>query len=326
MTRPALDGPADGMPGELPDTTIGAREAFGLPGDLQVPAFSTVTDHVPDLDPAYRFQPEVTRAILAGFVHNRRVLVQGLHGTGKSTHIEQVAARLRWPCVRINLDGHLSRLDLLGKDTITVRDGHPVTEFVPGVLPWAVSRPVALVLDEYDAGRPEVMFVLQRLLERDGRLTLLDQSTVLRPHPSFRIFATSNTVGLGDLTGLYHGTQRLNHAQLDRWDITTTLNYLPLDEEVAIVLARMPETDPALVRQMVQFAGLTRSAYTAGDLATVMSPRGVISWAENTGLFGDVRTGLRVTFANRCDPDQQDLLGELFQRCFDTELDTAAAS
>jgi cobaltochelatase CobS len=314
--EPLTDLPGDG----LPDITVSARETFGLATDLQVPAFATATDHVPDVDPAYRFQPEVTRAVLAGFAHNRRVLVQGLHGTGKSTHIEQIAARLNWPCVRINLDGHLSRLDLLGKDAITLRDGHPVTEYVPGILPWAIGRPVALVLDEYDAGRPEVMFVLQRLLERDGKLTLLDQSTVLHPHPSFRIFATSNTVGLGDLTGLYRGTQRLNHAQLDRWDITTNLSYLPVAEEVAIVLGRVPGTDPAVVEQMVCFAGLTRSAYAAGDLATVMSPRSVISWAENTALFGDVVTGLRVTFTNRCDPDQHDLVGELFQRCFDSEL------
>jgi cobaltochelatase CobS len=307
-----------------PDRLLNAGDLFGFSTELRVPAFSQRDEHVPELDPVYRFNPAVTLAILAGFMHNRRVLVQGLHGTGKSTHIEQVAARLNWPCVRVNLDGHISRLDLVGKDAVVLRDGRQVTEFQPGIIPWALQRPVALVLDEYDAGRPDVMFVIQRVLERDGRFTLMDQNQVLTPHPQFRLFATANTVGLGNLNGLYHGAQRLNHAQMDRWNIVAALNYLPRDEEVAIVQARVPELDnergTELVQTMVALADLTRKGFAAGDLSTLMSPRTVISWAENLGIFGDVATSFCLSFANKCDESERSVVAEYFQRCFDREL------
>jgi len=258
-------------------------------------------------------------------MHNRRVLVQGLHGTGKSTHVEQVAARLNWPCIRVNLDGHISRLDLVGKDAVVVRDGLQVTEFQEGILPWALQRPMALVFDEYDAGRPDVMFVIQRVLEQNGRFTLLDQSRVLTPHPQFRLFATANTVGLGNLNGLYHGAQRLNHAQIDRWNIVAALNYLPADEEIAIVLARVPsladEAGRALVAKMVAVASLTRNGFAAGDLSTLMSPRTVITWAENLAIFGSVATAFRLSFANKCDDAERPIVAEYFQRSFDQELD-----
>jgi len=289
-----------------------------------VPAFSQRTEHVPDVDDAYRFNADVTLALLAGFARDRRVLVQGLHGTGKSSHVEQVAARLNWPCVRVNLDGHVSRLDLVGRDAVVLREGQQVTEFQEGILPWALQRPVALVFDEYDAGRPDVMFVLQRLLERDGRFTLMDQNRVLKPHPAFRLFATANTVGLGNLNGLYHGAQRLNHAQIDRWNIVAALNYLPAAEEAAIVTARVPslgdEKGQALVRQMVALAALTRKGFEAGDLSTLMSPRTVITWAENFELFSDVAQALRLSFVNKCDAAEQPVVAEYFQRCFDREL------
>ena len=302
-----------------PDTSVSVRE-FGIDSDMGVPAFSQRDPHVPEIDPSYRFNPDVTMAILIGFQRNRRVLVQGLHGTGKSTHIEQVAARLNWPCVRVNLDGQVSRFDFIGKDVITVRDGVQVTEFAEGILPWSLTRPVALILDEYDAGRPEVMFVIQRVLERDGRLTLLDQSRVLTPHPAFRLFATANTVGLGNLAGIYHGTQRLNHAQIDRWDIVAALNYLPEADEQAIVLARVPslDTEPGrrLVASMVAFANLTRAGFQLGDLSTLMSPRTVISWAENFEIFRNPATALRLTFMNKCDAAEWPIVDEYFQRCF----------
>src|SRR5687768_15339751 len=266
-----------------PERLLSVREVFGIDSDLMAPAFAERDDHVPEVDAVYRFNPDVTLAILAGFMRDRRVMVQGLHGTGKSSHIEQVAARLNWPCVRVNLDGHISRLDLVGKDAVVMREGLQVTEFQEGIVPWALQRPVALIFDEYDAGRPDVMFVIQRLLERDGKLTLLDQNRVLKPHRWFRLFATANTVGLGNLNGMYHGAQRLNHAQIDRWNIVATLNYLPAAEEVAIVQARVPglaaRTD--LLQAMVAFADLTRKGFAAGDLSTLMSPRTVISWAEN---------------------------------------------
>ena len=302
-----------------PDASVSVRE-FGIDSDMEVPAFSQRDPHVPEIDPSYRFNPDVTMAILIGFQRNRRVLVQGLHGTGKSTHIEQVAARLNWPCVRVNLDGQVSRFDFIGKDVITVRDGVQVTEFAEGILPWSLTRPVALILDEYDAGRPEVMFVIQRVLERDGRLTLLDQSRVLTPHPAFRLFATANTVGLGNLAGIYHGTQRLNHAQIDRWDIVAALNYLPEADEQAIVLARVPslDTEPGrrLVASMVAFANLTRAGFQLGDLSTLMSPRTVISWAENFEIFRNPATALRLTFMNKCDAAEWPIVDEYFQRCF----------
>ena len=308
-----------------PDRKISVREVFGIDTDLHVPAFAAGEEHVPEIDHAYRFNPDVTLALLAGFTRDRRVLVQGLHGTGKSSHIEQVAARLNWPCVRVNLDGHVSRLDLVGKDAVVLRDGQQVTEFQEGIVPWALQRPVALIFDEYDAGRPDVMFVIQRLLERDGRFTLMDQNRVIRPHRAFRLFATANTVGLGNLSGLYHGVQRLNHAQIDRWNIVASLNYLPRDEEIAIVQARVPALADAaggrLVAQMVALADLTRKGFAAGDLSTLMSPRTVITWAENVEIFRDPALAFRLSFLNKCDEAERALVAEYFQRCFDRELE-----
>ena len=308
----------------LPERRVGVREVFGIDSNLQVPAFAERDEHVPEVDDAYRFNPDVTLALLAGFAHNRRVLVQGLHGTGKSTHVEQIAARLNWPCVRVNLDGHVSRLDLIGRDAVVLREGRQVTEFQEGIVPWALQRPVALVFDEYDAGRPDVMFVIQRVLERDGQLTLLDQNRVLRPHPAFRLFATANTVGQGNLNGLYYGAQRLNHAQIDRWNIVATLNFLPRAEEVAIVQARVPalagDAQRALVERMVAVAELTRRGFETGDLSTLMSPRTVITWAENLGIFRDVGLAFRLSFANKCEDAERPIVAEYFQRCFDREL------
>ena len=303
---------------------VSVREVFGIDTNLRVPAFSQADAHVPEIDSVYRFNPEVTLALLAGFMHNRRVLVQGLHGTGKSTHIEQVAARLNWPCVRVNLDGHISRLDLVGRDTVVLRDGQQVTEFQEGIVPWALQRPVALIFDESDAGRPDVMFVIQRILEQGGQFTLLDQNRVLRPHPGFRLFATSNTVGLGNLNGLYHGAQRLNHAQMDRWNIVAALNYLPAAEEMAIVAARVPSlADPArqtLLEGMVALADLTRKGFAAGDLSTLMSPRTVITWGENLDIFQDPALALRLSFLNKCDEAERPVVAEYYQRCFGAEL------
>lgn len=311
-----------------PDLLLSARELFGLDVPLRVPAFSHRDEHVPEIDPAYCFDPDVTLALLAGFMHNRRVLVQGLHGTGKSSHVEQVAARLNWPCVRVNLDGHVGRLDLVGRDAIVLREGRQVTEFQEGIVPWALQRPVALVFDEYDAGRADVMFVIQRLLEREGAFTLLDQNRVLRPHPAFRLFATANTVGLGNLNGLYHGTQQLNHAQMDRWNIVAKLDYLAPAREAAIVRARVPALDDAagrgLVDRMVAVAGLTRQGFAAGDLSTLMSPRTVISWAENLQIFRDPALAFRLSFLNKCDEAERALVAEYFQRCFDLELRESA--
>ena len=312
-----------------PDIKVSIRQVFGIDSDLEAPAFSQATEHVPDIDEAYRFDEETTLAILAGFTHNRRVMIQGYHGTGKSTHIEQVAARLCWPCVRINLDSHISRIDLLGKDAIVLREGKQVTEFREGILPWALRSPTALVFDEYDAGRPDVMFVIQRVLEADSRLTLLDQNKVLRPHPSFRLFSTTNTVGLGDTTGLYHGTQQINQGQMDRWNIVTTLNYLAHDAEVEIVLAKAPSYDTAAGRKqigkMVVVAELTRAGFMAGDISTVMSPRTVIHWAENAKIFGDVALGFRMTFLNKCDETERPGVAEYYQRCFGEELPESTA-
>lgn len=314
----------------LPDTTISVRETFGFESDLTVPAYSKSDLHVPELDPDYIFDKPTTLAILAGFAKNRRVMVSGYHGTGKSTHIEQVAARLNWPCVRVNLDSHVSRIDLVGKDAIVVRDGMQVTEFREGILPWAYQHNVALVFDEYDAGRPDVMFVIQRVLESSGRLTLLDQSRVVRPHPAFRLFATANTVGLGDTTGLYHGTQQINQAQMDRWSIVTTLNYLPHDNEVGIVVSKAKSYDSKegreTVSKMVRVADLTRSAFVNGDLSTVMSPRTVITWAENAEIFGDLGFAFRLTFLNKCDDLERALVAEFYQRAFGEELPESAAN
>jgi cobaltochelatase CobS len=314
----------------LPDTTVSVREVFGIDSDLRVPAYSQGDAYVPDLDPDYLFDRDTTLAILAGFAHNRRVMVSGFHGTGKSTHIEQVAARLKWPCVRVNLDSHVSRIDLVGKDAIVLKDGKQVTEFKDGILPWAYQHNVALVFDEYDAGRPDVMFVIQRVLESSGRLTLLDQSRVIRPHPAFRIFATANTVGLGDTTGLYHGTQQINQAQMDRWSIVTTLNYLPHEQEVNIIAAKVKSLDNPkgreTVSKMVRVADLTRSAFINGDLSTVMSPRTVITWAENADIFGDLAFAFRVTFLNKCDELERTLVAEQYQRAFGVELKESAAN
>jgi len=309
----------------LPDRRVSVRDAFGIDSDLMVPAFGERDEHVPEVDTAYRFNPDVTLALLAGFTRDRRVMVQGLHGTGKSTHIEQVAARLNWPCVRVNLDGHVSRLDLVGRDAVVLREGQQVTEFQEGIVPWALQRPVALIFDEYDAGRPDVMFVIQRVLERDGKFTLMDQNRVIRPHPCFRLFATANTVGQGNLNGLYHGAQRLNHAQIDRWNIVASLNYLPAAEEIAIVQARVPSLADAaggrLVAQMVALADLTRKGFAAGDLSTLMSPRTVITWAENVEIFRDPALAFRLSFVNKCDEAERPLVAEYFQRCFDRELE-----
>jgi len=308
----------------MPDTRVSVRDLFGIDSDMTVPAFADRDSHVPDLDPTYRFDRETTLAILAGFAYNRRVMIQGYHGTGKSTHIEQVASRLNWPCVRINLDSHISRIDLVGKDAIVVRDGKQITEFREGILPWALQSPTALVFDEYDAGRPDVMFVIQRVLEVEGKLTLLDQNRVIRPHPSFRLFATANTIGLGDTTGLYHGTQQINQGQMDRWNIVAMLNYLKHDAETNIVCAKVKAYDtPAgrkIVSAMVNVADLTRAGFMAGDISTVMSPRTVISWAENNQIFNDVGYSFRVTFLNKCDETERPVIAEYFQRSFGEEV------
>jgi len=309
----------------VPDTMVSAREALGIDSDIRVPAFSTSSEYVPDIDDVYRFDRDVSLSILAGFAQNRRVLVQGFHGTGKSTHIEQVAARLNWPCVRVNLDGHISRLDLVGRDAIVIRDGKQVTEFQEGILPWALQRPVALIFDEFDAGRPDVMFVIQRILEKDGKFTLLDQNRVITPHPGFRLFATANTVGLGNLNGMYHGTQTLNQAQIDRWNIVARLDYLSADDEAAIVHARVPEmreraNGEALVSSMVAMADMTRQAFSAGDISTVMSPRTVITWAENLTIFDDNAKAFRLSYLNKCDDAEHSLIAELYQRCMGEEL------
>ncbi|MEE9140588.1 MAG: cobaltochelatase subunit CobS [Alphaproteobacteria bacterium] len=330
MTSSHDSGATGNHPPDLPDIAISVRQTFGLDSDMQAPAFSYASEHVPDVDDAYRFDHDTTLAILAGFAHNRRVLIQGYHGTGKSTHIEQVAARLNWPCVRINLDSHISRIDLIGKDAIVLRDGKQVTEYREGILPWALQRPAALVFDEYDAGRPDVMFVIQRVLEIEGKLTLLDQNKVIQPHPAFRLFATSNTIGLGDTTGLYHGTQQINQGQMDRWNIVATLNYLPHDKEVNIVLAKVPEYDDEegrrVVSTMVEIADMTRTGFIAGDISTVMSPRTVITWAENARIFGDVAFAFTLTFVNKCDEMERPTVAEYYQRCFDVELGDSAAT
>ncbi|MBE9606888.1 cobaltochelatase subunit CobS [Acetobacteraceae bacterium H6797] len=312
---------------EAPDTTLDVRATFGIDIDMKVPGFSIRTEHVPELDPTYQFDRDTTLAILAGFAHNRRVMVQGYHGTGKSTHIEQVASRLNWPCIRVNLDSHISRIDLIGKDAIVLKDGKQVTEFREGILPWALQHPCALVFDEYDAGRPDVMFVIQRVLEVEGKLTLLDQNKVIRPNPYFRLFATANTVGLGDTTGLYHGTQQINQGQMDRWNIVATLNYLPHAQETSIVMAKMgvDASDAKMKKQveaMVALADLTRAGFIAGDISTVMSPRTVITWADNARIFGDVGFAFRLSFLNKCDEAERATVAEYYQRCFNEEIPT----
>lgn len=322
------DAPARAHELDAPDTEISVREVYGLDTDMVVPAFSIGSDYVPERDDTYVFDHETTMAILAGFGHNRRVMIQGYHGTGKSTHIEQVASRLNWPCVRINLDSHISRIDLIGKDAIVLSEGKQVTEFREGILPWALQNPCALCFDEYDAGRPDVMFVIQRILEVDGKLTLLDQSRIIKPHPFFRMFSTANTVGLGDTTGLYHGTQQINQGQMDRWNIVTTLNYLPHEQEEEIVLAKLPayqkDEGRKAVEKMVALADLTRTGFMSGDISTVMSPRTVLTWAENAEIFDDKGFAFRVTFLNKCDEMERPIVAEYYQRCFGEDLPEAS--
>ena len=312
------------FPLNAPDIEVSAKEVFDIESNLKLPAFSLSNEYVPTIDETYQFDHDTTLAILAGFTHNRRVMVQGYHGTGKSTHIEQVASRLNWPCIRVNLDSHISRIDLIGKDAIVVKDGLQVTEFKEGILPWCLQNPAALVFDEYDAGRPDVMFVIQRVLEVEGKLTLLDQSKVIKPHPFFRLFATANTVGLGDTTGLYHGTQQINQGQMDRWNIVTTLNYLSLDREMDIVLSKNKNLNSAKgkekVANMIKVASLTRKGFIAGDISTVMSPRTVLHWAENAEIFKDTGYAFRVTFLNKCDDIEKNTIAEYYQRCFGEEL------
>ncbi len=307
---------------EKTDIELSAREIFGLDIDMKIPAFSTRNEYVPEIDSNYCFNKQVTMSILAGFVYNRKVLIQGYHGTGKSTHIEQVAARLNWPCFRVNLDGHITRIDLIGRDAIILKDDKQVTEFRDGIIPWALKRPIALVFDEYDSARPDVMFVLQRVLESKGKLTLLDTNQVINPHPCSRIFATANTVGLGDTTGLYYGVQPINQGQMDRWNIVATLNYLSLEEECAIIVAKVEQlkSDPELVKQMVTMADLTRQGFKSGDISIVMSPRTVITWAENYFIFNNLEESFKLTFLNKCDVSEYNIIAEYYQRCFNKEL------
>lgn len=319
-----------GLEMAAPDIMVDVGNTFGLDVAMSVPAFSKPSEHVPELDSAYVFDRETTLAILAGFAHNRRVIIQGYHGTGKSTHLEQVASRLNWPMVRVNLDSHISRIDLVGKDAIVLKDGKQITEFREGILPWAIQNPIALVFDEYDAGRPDVMFVIQRVLESSGRLTLLDQNRVIKPSESFRLFATSNTIGLGDTSGLYHGTQQINQGQMDRWNIVVTLNYLPHDVEAEIVLSKTPSFQTAegqkTISAMVRVADMSRNAFMNGDISTVMSPRTVINWAENAKIFDDIGFAFRVTFLNKCDELERPTVAEFYQRAFGEELPESAAS
>ncbi len=326
----AFDSTEDTLIALTPDTEVDTRSTFGVDFDMKVPAFSERDSHVPDIDPAYKFDPETTRAICAGFAFDRRVMVQGYHGTGKSTHIEQVAARLNWPLIRVNLDSHVSRIDLVGKDAIVLKDGKQITEFREGKLPWAIQRPIALVFDEYDAGRPDVMFVIQRVLEAQGKLTLLDQNRVIQPNKWFRLFSTTNTIGLGDTTGLYHGTQQINQGQMDRWSIVTTLNYLAHDVEAEIVLAKSPfyqtTEGKRIINAMVRVADMTRNAFMNGDISTVMSPRTVITWAQNAEIFGgDIGLAFRMTFLNKCDELERGTVAEFYQRAFGTDLPESTA-
>ena len=326
----AFDSSEDKLIALTPDREVDVRATFGVDIDMKVPAFTDRDSHVPDLDPAYQFDPETTRAILAGFAFDRRVMVQGYHGTGKSTHIEQVAARLNWPLIRVNLDSHVSRIDLVGKDAIVLKDGKQITEFREGMLPWAIQRPIALVFDEYDAGRPDVMFVIQRVLEAQGKLTLLDQNRVIQPNKWFRLFSTTNTIGLGDTTGLYHGTQQINQGQMDRWSIVTTLNYLAHEVEAEIVLSKAASYNTVEGRRtisaMVRVADMTRNAFMNGDISTVMSPRTVITWAQNTEIFGgDIGLAFRMTFLNKCDELERGTVAEFFQRAFGTDLPESTA-
>ena len=308
----------------IPDIKVSVKQTFGIDADLEVDAFSKKNDFVPDIDKNYKFDKDTTIAILSGFSFNKRVLVQGYHGTGKSTHIEQIAARLNWPCIRVNLDSHISRIDLIGKDAIRLKDGKQITEFQEGILPWSIQNPVALVFDEYDAGRPDVMFVIQRILESEGNFTLLDKNKVIKQNKYFRLFATSNTVGLGDTTGLYHGTQQINQGQMDRWNIVTTLNYLSLEKEMDIILAKNKSYNTSegkeKISNMIKVASLTRKGFMSGDISTVMSPRTVLHWAENAKIFNDIGYSFRVTFLNKCDESEKNIIAEYYQRCFGDDL------
>ena len=307
-----------------PDIKVSLKQTFGIDSEMEVEAFSKKNEYVPEIDKTYKFDKDTTLAIISGFAYNKRVLVQGYHGTGKSTHIEQIAARLNWPCVRVNLDSHVSRIDLIGKDAIVLKDGKQITQFNEGILPWSIQNPVALVFDEYDAGRPDVMFVIQRVLESEGNFTLLDKNKVLEQHDFFRIFATTNTVGLGDTTGLYHGTQQINQGQMDRWNIVSTLNYLPFEKELEIVLAKNKNLNnkegKELLSNMIKVADLTRKGFINGDISTVMSPRTVLHWAENTGIFKDQGYAFRITFLNKCDELEKKIISEYYQRCFGEDL------
>jgi cobaltochelatase CobS len=307
-----------------PDIQISVKQTFGFESEMQINAFSKKNEYVPKIDSDYKFDKDTTMAILAGFSYNKRVLIQGYHGTGKSTHIEQVAARLNWPCVRVNLDSHISRIDLIGKDAIVLKDNKQITEFKEGILPWSIQNPVALVFDEYDAGRPDVMFVIQRVLESEGNFTLLDKNKVLEQHDFFRIFATTNTVGLGDTTGLYHGTQQINQGQMDRWNIVSSLNYLPFEKELEIISAKNKKFNNKegkdILSNMIRVADLTRKGFINGDISTVMSPRTVLHWAENTSIFKDQGYAFRVTFLNKCDDLEKKIISEYYQRCFGVDL------
>ena len=307
-----------------PDIKLSINQTFGFDSDMQVEAFSKKSEYVPEIDKSYKFDRDTTLAILSGFAFNKKCLVSGYHGTGKSTHIEQVAARLNWPCIRVNLDSHISRIDLIGKDAIVIKDNKQITEFKEGILPWSIQNPIALVFDEYDAGRPDVMFVIQRVLEAEGNFTLLDKNKVIKPNKYFRLFATSNTVGLGDTTGLYHGTQQINQGQMDRWNIVTTLNYLNLDKEMEIILGKNKNLNNSKgkekVSNMIKVASLTRKGFMAGDISTVMSPRTVLHWAENAEIFKDIGYAFRVTFLNKCDETEKNIIAEYYQRCFGEEL------
>mgnify|MGYP005661803121 FL=1 len=307
-----------------PDIKLSIKQTFSIESDMEVDAFSKSSEYVPEIDKIYKFDKDTTLAILSGFSFNKRVLIQGYHGTGKSTHIEQIAARLNWPCIRINLDSHVSRIDLIGKDSIVIKDGKQVTEFKEGILPWSIQNPVALVFDEYDAGRPDVMFVIQRVLEPEGSFTLLDKNKVIKQNKFFRLFATTNTVGLGDTTGLYHGTQQINQGQMDRWNIVSTLNYLSLDKEMEIILGKNKNLNnpkgKEQVSNMIKVASLTRKGFMAGDISTVMSPRTVLHWAENSEIFKDIGYAFRVTFLNKCDDAEKNTIAEYYQRCFGDEL------
>jgi cobaltochelatase CobS len=308
---------------ETPDEMVLAKDVFGINCDFSVPAFSKKSPLVPQIDKSYKFDELTTKAVLAGFIYNKRVMLQGYHGTGKSTHIEQIAARLNWPCVRINLDSHVSRIDLLGKDAIVLEDGKQVTQFQEGVLPWSIQRPVALVFDEYDAGRADVMFVIQRILEQEGKLTLLDQNKVITPNPYFRLFSTCNTIGLGDTTGLYHGTQQINQGQMDRWNIVSSLNYLKETEENNIVLSKFENVKPEekeTISNMIDVANLTRKGFINGEISTVMSPRTVINWAQNNRIFNDLDFSFKVTFLNKCDETEKLIVAEYYQRCMAQDI------